>query len=67
MLKIRRQFARLFCTTLVIVGGIFTAQAQPGDPGDDPDNPVPIGGLEILLLAGGALGVKKIISSKKNN
>lgn len=40
-----------------------TAVAQPGDPDEDPD--VPITGIEILLMAGGALGVKKLIQSRK--
>lgn len=37
--------------------------AQPGDPGGDPD--VPLTGIEWLLLAGGALGVKRFFSRKK--
>ena len=35
--------------------------AQPGDPNGG-GKPVPLGGVEILLLAGGALGVRKIVS-----
>lgn len=45
---------------------LFTASsvlAQPGDPGPDPD--VPITGIEVLIGAGGALGVKKILDKKK--
>lgn len=46
------------------------AIAQPGggDPGGG-GNPgaVPIGGIEILLLAGGALGIRKLVSGKKRN
>lgn len=37
--------------------------AQPGDPGGDPD--VPLTGVEWLLLAGGALGIKRFLSRKK--
>jgi hypothetical protein len=37
--------------------------AQPGDPGGDPD--VPITGIEILIGAGGALGVKKVLEKRK--
>lgn len=37
---------------------------QPGDPGGDPD--VPITGIEILLASGGLLGIKKLLSSRKN-
>jgi hypothetical protein len=32
--------------------------AQPGDPGGDPD--IPFTGIEYLLLAGGALGIRKL-------
>jgi len=41
-----------------------TAMAQPGDP-PDPDNPVPIGGIEILLISGGLLGIKRILGRGK--
>ena len=37
--------------------------AQPGDPGGDPD--VPLTGVEWLLLAGGALGIKRFLFRKK--
>ena len=38
---------------------------QPGNPGGgDPD--VPITGIEILLATGGAIGIKKLINSRKN-
>ena len=32
----------------------------PGDPGGDPHNQVPFTGLELLVLAGGWLGFRKI-------
>jgi hypothetical protein len=38
--------------------------AQPGDPGDPGDNPVPISGIEILLVGGGALGAYKAFKNK---
>jgi hypothetical protein len=44
------------CTTVV---------AQPGDPNEDPD--VPITGIEILLIAGGALGIRKLVQHKKKH
>ena len=41
------------------------ASAQPDDPGGGgTPGAVPIGGLEILLVAGGALGVGKLIQRK---
>lgn len=43
------------------------AMSQPGDPGEDPDNPVPIGGVEVLLIAGGALGIRKMVMGKKGD
>jgi hypothetical protein len=43
---------------------VLIANAQPGDPGVDPD--VPITGIEILLAAGGALGIKRLIANKKS-
>lgn len=36
----------------------------PPDPGGNPHNPVPISGIEILLVAGGMLGLRKIRQSK---
>lgn len=47
--------------------GISTMSAQPGDPGGgtDPDNPVPITGIEYLIAAGAAFGAKKIYDKKK--
>jgi hypothetical protein len=38
--------------------------AQP-DPGGNPDD-VPITGIEILIGAGGALGLKKLLGKRKN-
>jgi len=38
--------------------------AQPGDPGGG-GKPVPIGGIEILIAAGAALGVRSLVRSKK--
>jgi hypothetical protein len=39
--------------------------AQPEDPGGDPDQPVPISGIEILLGAGALLGMKRLINLRK--
>jgi len=52
-----------FCFFIFYVGNTFSSFAQPGDPGGDPD--VPISGIEILLVIGGALGFKKLIGSKR--
>ena len=45
----------------------FFCEAQPGgggDPGGGP--PVPITGIELLLAIGGALGIKRLMGSKKS-
>lgn len=42
---------------------ILITNAQPGDPGGDPD--VPISGIEILLAVGGFFGIKKLLSGSK--
>ncbi len=44
---------------------VLIANAQPGDPGGDPD--VPITGIEILLALGGLLGIKKLYGSKRKS
>lgn len=46
----------------------FSAYTQPGPDnpgGEDPENPVPITGIEYLLAAGAALGFKKLYDKKK--
>lgn len=39
----------------------------PGDPPIDPADPVPIGGIEYLLAAGGILGIRKWMHNRKKN
>ena len=51
---------------LLSISGLALAQPGGGDPGGDPDE-VPISGLGALLLAGGALGAKKIYSMRKRD
>lgn len=36
----------------------------PPDPNDDPDNPVPITGLEYLIVGGGLLGTYRTLKSR---
>jgi hypothetical protein len=58
---------RIFFVALVFtVCSFSTVFAQPGDPGTDPD--VPITGIEVLIGAGGAFGIKKLMEkrNKKN-
>lgn len=54
--------------TLILMTLSCVSLAQPGPPGDpseDPDNPVPITGIEILLASGAALGLKRMYDAKK--
>ncbi|HEX9650484.1 MAG TPA: hypothetical protein VGA21_07980 [Cyclobacteriaceae bacterium] len=55
--RVLRPLLILIGTTLV---SLSIAVAQPGDPGGDPDNPVPITGIELLIAAGAWLGIRKI-------
>ena len=57
-------FKQVFFTLFFfLIAGV--AFSQPGDPGGDPDNPVPIDGISVLLAMGGALGAKKIYDFRK--
>lgn len=62
-----KKIIKLTLITSLLLTGIFTLNAQPGDPGGggDPDNPVPITGIEYLIAAGAAFGAKKIYDKKK--
>ncbi|MBX2898824.1 MAG: hypothetical protein KF775_04215 [Cyclobacteriaceae bacterium] len=63
---------RIFRLGLSVLGCLLLATqvfAQPGDPcpGGPPCDPdVPISGIEILVLVGGALGLGKFFVSKGN-
>lgn len=62
------RFKYLYILAISFLLGLSTAFSQPGgDPGggDDPDNPVPITGLEILLVSGAALGLKRLNDLRK--
>lgn len=55
--------------TLLLIVFLLAANvsmAQPTDP-PTPEQPVPIGAIEILMAAGGAFGLKKILDSKKKS
>lgn len=59
----------------IIKGALFVAAivflpilsvAQPPDPGQDPDEPLPIdGGVSLLVAAGVGYGAKKLRDAKK--
>lgn len=53
----------LFTVLLLLQAGILLA--QPGDPGDNPDNPVPITGIEYLVGGGVLYGVRSMLKARK--
>ena len=53
-----------FVLTVLFALGTLVVSAQPQDPDGDPDA-VPITGLEILLISGGAYGISQL--SRKGN
>lgn len=53
-----------FVVVLLLISTFSWAQPQPQNPSGDPDEPVPITGVEYLLLAGGAFGIQRIIKGK---
>lgn len=53
---------RSITTLSLIILTCSMVLAQPGDPGGDPD--VPITGIEILIAAGGALGLRALLQRK---
>lgn len=57
------KFIKLVILFFIISIGGF---AQPGDPGGNPDNPVPFDGIEALIAAGVFIGLKKVIKKTKN-
>lgn len=57
-----------FFRLLLTVSFLFAAlvlEAQPGDPGGNPDNPVPLGGLEYLIGGGLLLGIRSLWNRRK--
>ncbi len=59
-----RKIALILILFFAIKGTALQAQPGGGGPGGGGDPDVPIGGIELLLLAGGALGVKRLIKKK---
>jgi hypothetical protein len=53
-------------TTLLLVGIDGFSQPGGGGPGggEDPDNPIPITGIEWLIAAGAGLGARKLYKMK---
>jgi hypothetical protein len=57
---------RILLSTIALAISIFCFSQPPGDPagGVKPDT-VPITGIEILIVAGGLLGIKRFLKDKK--
>lgn len=55
-----------FCLVIVFSLVSLVVMAQPSDPGGGGNPTVPITGIEILIAAGGALGIRKLIQSRKS-
>lgn len=56
---------KLFLVLSIVFISSLTSSAQPGNPEEDPDQPVPITGIEWLIAGGCAIGLKKFLSSKR--
>jgi hypothetical protein len=69
MRKDSSNFKALLIGAFLTLFIVISAVAQPpGDPiNGDPDGSVPISGIEILIAAGGILGIRKFLSRKKSN
>jgi hypothetical protein len=53
-----KRYTLIICLSLMTIN-TDARQVDPGMPGGDPDVPID-GGISLLLLAGGAYGIKKI-------
>jgi hypothetical protein len=60
------RFKKALVVLVLLFAGTVRTFAQPGDPETDPDNAVPITGIEWLIAGGCALGLRKLLSSKKS-
>lgn len=63
----RKQILSLAAALICTIAPVFAqpSASHPTNPGDDPDNRVPIGGIEILLAAGACFGVRWMIVRNK--
>jgi hypothetical protein len=58
--------AKKILLTLVLYCAVTLCFSQPGGGGDPgPGEPVPFQGLLFLLVAGAALGIKKLVRKKE--
>jgi hypothetical protein len=59
-------FAAFLLLTMLPTLELLAQPGPGGGPPPDPGKPVPFQGLLILMIAGAALGIKKIVSKKNN-
>ncbi len=57
--------SRIVLTFALLIWLSGSAIAQPNNPDAPDDTPVPITGIELLLVAGGALGGYRLFSKSK--
>jgi hypothetical protein len=62
-MTVRRIFILFFCTVVLSLWQTV-AFGQPGDP-PNPDNPIPITGLEYLLGGGILYGIRSLLKARK--
>ncbi len=60
-------FVALTFICVVVTYGQPNVEGPPNNPGGDPDNPVPITGIEVLLGMGAIFGAKKLNDFRKRN
>jgi len=63
----RIKFIIPFAVFFLFTISVAVSQPGGGGPGGGGDPDVPITGIEILLAAGGLLGVRRLINSKKKS
>lgn len=61
----RKRIIRIVCIACILFCCDCPAFGQPDDPGGTPPQPVPISGLEWLLVGGGALGASRLYKTFK--
>lgn len=62
----KRIFKTVIICSFLTIAGLSVVLGQPGDPGGDPDNPIPITGIEILIAAGAFFGIKYLRDKRKS-
>ena len=56
-----------FLLSILMMINVFVGFSQPGNPGGNPDNPVPITGIEILIAIGSLFGASRFLKGKNKS